>query len=209
VLERASARVARLSELIERLLVLALPSENLRHGFETVALSEVVQSVVDDLPTASAARLQLQLASEGLVRGEEELLRSLISNALSNALRFAPEGPIALRLTEQPSAASAAGSAPEGSDAVGTVCLEVQDHGPGIPEELQGRVFEAFYRAAPGATAGHGIGLALVGHIARVHGGQARFIPSHGALLRVTLPAWSARPAPKLSGAADALTPEA
>jgi signal transduction histidine kinase len=192
VLERASARVVRLSELIERLLVLALPGENLRRGFETVALVEVVQSVVDDLPQEHVARLRLELESEGLVRGDEELLRSLVSNAIGNALRFAPQGEIQVRLIEQPSAASPTADAMS----PGSVCLAVLDRGPGIPEALRDRVFEAFYRAEPGATAGHGIGLALVGHIARVHGGEARFLPSpRGALLQVTLPAWSGRPA--------------
>jgi signal transduction histidine kinase len=183
VLERASARVVRLSELIERLLVLALPGESLRHGFETVALVEVVQSVVEELSAQGAARLRLELQGEGLVRGDEELLRSLVSNAIGNALRFAAEGEISVRVEDCPT--------PE------AVRFEVRDQGPGIPEALRSRVFEAFYRAAPGATAGHGIGLALVGHIARVHGGEACFLPSaRGAWLHVSLPAWSARTAP-------------
>ncbi len=178
VLARACERVARLSDLIERLLVLALPPENLRQGFAAVSLAELVHEVALDLPELDRARLRLELASEGLVRGDGELLRSLVSNATLNALKFAPLGPITLRLEEQ------ASSPP-------SVAFSVRDEGPGVPVELRRRVFEAFFREVPGATAGHGIGLALVGHIARAHGGGAELLDVPvGACLSVVLPAW-------------------
>jgi signal transduction histidine kinase len=164
--------------LIERLLVLALPPERLRDGFAAVSLAELVSEVALDLPELDRARLRLELESEGLVRGDAELLRSLVSNALVNALKFAPRGAIHVRLEE-----------PAGIPA--SVQWIVRDEGPGIPVELRQRVFEAFFREAPTATTGHGIGLALVGHIARAHGGSAEFleVPA-GACLSVTLPAW-------------------
>ncbi len=175
VLQRACERVARLSELIERLLVLALPPEKLRHAFAAVSVAELIQEVAADAPEA-AGRLRLELAGEGLVRGDVELLRSLVANALGNALKFAPHGSIDVQLREN-----------------GDVSLSVQDEGPGIPAELRERVFEPFYRVAANSTAGHGIGLALIGHIATVHGGSARFEDAAlGARLVVTLPAWRA-----------------
>jgi signal transduction histidine kinase len=52
-------------------------------------------------------------------------------------------------------------------------------------------VFEPFFRAAQGAATGHGLGLALIGHIARAHGGMAAIADtSAGACLVVTLPGW-------------------
>jgi two-component system, OmpR family, sensor kinase len=181
VLGRASQRIARLSELIERLLVLALPPENLRERFEPVALADLIQELVDDLPAEASARVRLELQGEGLVRGDAELLRALVSNLLGNALKFAASGPITLSLAET----SGAGR-PE-------VRLEVRDTGPGIPRALRERVFEPFYRLAPNASVGHGIGLALVGHIARAHGGAATFIDAAvGACLSLHLPGWSA-----------------
>jgi two-component system OmpR family sensor kinase len=174
-LTRVSARTEKLSALVDRLLVLALPSQNLAEGFENVALSDVVTDAVAALPSEARARVQTELAVEGLVRGDERLLASLVTNALENALKFS-SGSVGVELTET------------GLD---ELRLVVSDHGPGIPSELRDRVFEPFFRAAPGTTRGHGLGLALIGHIARVHGGAAAFADaSAGAKLVVTLPAW-------------------
>lgn len=185
-IDRACERVVRLSELLDRLLVLALPTEHVHEGFETVALSDIVEQVVSELPAENAHRIELELTSEGLVRGDAPLLRSLISNALQNALKFAPDGRVTLRVDERASRDLGAGNA--------EVALEVTDEGPGVPEALHTRVFTPFYRAAPGAAPGHGIGLALIGHIARAHAGRARFVPrERGARLLVELPSWSDR----------------
>jgi signal transduction histidine kinase len=180
VLDRACERVARLSELTERLLVLALPPENLQQGFEAMSLADVAEEVARELPEGERQRVRLELESEGLVRGDVELMRSLIVNALQNALKFAPRGEVTLRLE-----AGSLGAQP-------AVALTVRDDGPGIPPQLRHRVFEPFYRGAPDATPGHGIGLALVGHITRAHGGRAEFLElERGACLSVSLPAWS------------------
>lgn len=174
-LNRVSSRTEKLSALVDRLLVLALPSQNLAQGFENVALADVVTDVVAALPPEARARVRTELAVEGLVRGDERLLASLVTNALENALKFS-SGAVDVALTET------------GLD---ELRLEVSDHGPGIPVELRGRVFEPFFRAAPGSARGQGLGLALIGHIARVHGGAATFADSStGAKLLVTLPAW-------------------
>jgi signal transduction histidine kinase len=174
-LNRASARTEKLSALIDRLLVLALPSQNLAQGFENIALSDVIADCVAALPPEERARVKTELAVEGLVRGDERLLASLVTNAIENALKFS-SGPVRVALT---------------APGLEELHLEVSDHGPGIPELQRTRVFEPFFRAAPGAARGHGLGLALIGHIARVHGGTAAFADAaSGATLVVTLPAW-------------------
>jgi two-component system phosphate regulon sensor histidine kinase PhoR len=54
------------------------------------------------------------------------------------------------------------------------VVVSVRDHGPGIPDEAQRRIFERFYRGRRDSTTrGSGIGLSLVKHIAEAHGGRA------------------------------------
>jgi signal transduction histidine kinase len=174
-LNRVSMRTEKLSALVDRLLVLALPSQNLAGGFENVALSDVIADAVAALPREARTRVQTELGVEGLVRGDERLLASLVTNALENALKFS-SGPVVVALAEA---------------GLEELRLEVSDQGPGIPEELRDRVFEPFFRAAPGASRGHGLGLALIGHIARVHGGTAAFADSSlGAKLAVTLPSW-------------------
>jgi signal transduction histidine kinase len=194
--ERASARVKRLSELLDRLLVLALPSEDLPKGFEAVALADIVEQVAGELTGEQSRRLALELEAEGLVRGDPHLLRSLVLNAVENALKFAPEGTIVVRLEERSAAAASAES--------GSIVLMVTDSGRGIPTELRDRVFEPFYRAAPGAAPGHGLGLALIGHIARAHGGYASFeARDRGARLVIVFPPWKARDDGGLSSSSE------
>lgn len=181
-LERAVARVARLGELVNRLLILALPERELSAQFEAVALADVVEDVVAELGPAERARVELELDGEGMVRGDSELLRSLVANAIGNALKFGLDGKVELRL------------AAAGEPGAESVVLEVSDRGPGISRDLRERVFEPFYRIRTTATRGHGLGLALIGHIARVHLGSATFVDtSVGARLRVELPAWRAK----------------
>jgi two-component system OmpR family sensor kinase len=72
--------------------------------------------------------------------------------------------------------------------------VEIADAGPGVPPEERERVFTAFHRA-PGqhAVRGHGLGLALVAHVASLHGGAAEILADEhlgGALLRIRLPIW-------------------
>ncbi|MFO7180850.1 MAG: HAMP domain-containing sensor histidine kinase [Pseudomonadota bacterium] len=179
-LERACARVTRLSTLVERLLVLAIPPEHLERGFETIAVADVVTQEVAELSPPERERVRLELSGDGLVRGDTRLLGSLVANAVGNALKFAPEGPVTVRVTDVEPA---------------EVVLEVEDEGPGIPEALRARVFEPFYRARPRGVAGHGLGLALIAHIARVHGGRAEIRDAApGTRVVVHLPAWTPGP---------------
>ncbi len=76
--------------------------------------------------------------------------------------------------------------APDGD----AVVLEVEDNGPGIPEEVRGRIFEPFF-TTKGVGEGTGIGLALSHRIIHSHKGEIRLDPGFrgGTRFRVTLPA--------------------
>ncbi len=192
---RVSRRARQLAQLIERLLVLASPPEASRRADETVSLCEILEEVRADLPDPARARTQLSLQSEGLVRGDAALLRSLVANAIDNALKFSEPAAVNVTLMDTRSTTGE----PE-------VQLEIRDHGPGIPAELRQRVFEPFFRSRPDATPGHGLGLSLISHIARSHRAHAEFVDPveanpvgepnapTGACLRVRLPAWIAQP---------------
>ena len=101
-----------------------------------------------------------------------------IDNALDNALKFSGVAPVTVRLT-----ASSA-----------EIICEIRDSGPGVPRSERERVFEPFYRAAAvssNGVRGYGLGLALIAHVARAHGGAASFVEVEtGALLRLTFPLW-------------------
>ncbi len=178
--QRAHANAVRLSNLVERLLMLALPEGRIAQGFEPVSLEEVVSDVIAALDGEAAQRIDMEPASgEGLVSGDQALLRSMVGNAIENALEHGGQGRVAVTLAEP-------------TDAEPWVRLEVRDEGTGIPREFRTQVFEPFFRLGGGASRGHGLGLALIAHVARAHGGHAEFLDAEaGAHLAVRLPPWS------------------
>lgn len=102
----------------------------------------------------------------------------IISNLLSNALKFTPEGEIDVRLRE------------EGAKLV----LTVEDTGIGIPDEDLEEVFSRFYRGSDSRARTHegsGIGLALVRELVRLHGGTvaAQRRGGDGTRMVVSVPA--------------------
>jgi signal transduction histidine kinase len=75
----------------------------------------------------------------------------------------------------------------------GSVKLEVQDHGIGIPAAEQEKIFEKFYRCGDPLVhniKGSGLGLSLVRHIVRAHGGevQVESVPDKGSKFTIELP---------------------
>lgn len=135
-------------------------------------------------PVAAARQLPAQPEPKtdvpALVWGEEDKLRQVLTNIVGNALRFTPEGsPLTLAV---------------GVDtAHDLVIVEVQDHGPGIPEQLRGKIFQRFFRADNSRardTGGSGLGLAIVAAIVNAHHGEvsAQETPGGGATFRISLP---------------------
>lgn len=173
-LQRARATLTRLETLIERLLVLATPAHAQPGRDEAVSLRDVMEDVVAALSPEDAARVTV---AEGdvTVRGDSSLLQVLLSNAVSNALKFGSRVKVS--------------AACEGPSAI----LRVEDDGPGVSPSARARVFEPFF-SAPEARAqgkaGHGLGLAIISHIARRHGGTAEFADTPtGARLEIRLAA--------------------
>ncbi len=118
------------------------------------------------------------------------LLEEMVFNILENALKYTPRGG-SVRLCTRAGKSAATGA-----------CLEISDNGRGIAREVQGRVFERFFRisqasqsAAEGqrgeySPPGHGLGLSIVKHIA--DSCQARLeltsTPGQGTCVRVFFP---------------------
>jgi two-component system phosphate regulon sensor histidine kinase PhoR len=105
-------------------------------------------------------RLELEAPETLPVVSDPELLRQLLGNLISNAIRYnRPQGSVWLRLQA-------------GSER--TVRLEVQDSGIGIPPEHQERIFERFYRVdahRSRQSGGTGLGLAIIKQLLDVLGG--------------------------------------
>jgi signal transduction histidine kinase len=147
--------LAELDQLIEEIL-LASRLDAQQADVGTVEPVDLVGLAAEEC-ARSGATLDTQ-ATVLLVPGIAKLLRRAVRNLLENAGRHAATA-AELSLYQV------------GSFAV----IKVQDQGPGVPEALQGRIFEPFYRL-PGASeqdGGVGLGLALVQSIALRHGGTA------------------------------------
>jgi two-component system, OmpR family, sensor kinase len=173
--------VERTTHLVEQLLTLARnePEAGARR-VEQVDLGALAAEVVAAHAQLAETRgLDLGLARRDpdlTVEGEEEALRTLLSNLIDNALRYTPAGgkvDVCVRRT------------PEGALA------EVVDTGPGIPPHERERVFDRFYRATSDVR-GSGLGLAIVKSIATRHGGSVRLETGphgRGLAVRVLIPA--------------------
>ena len=178
-----SSESHRLADLASNVLLLSrIESQTILTGQTEFDLTEQLRQCVLMTQQKWADR-QLQVEphlSECRCRGSEELLRQVWLNLLDNAFKFSPPG-----------APLEVGIRPEG----GNIAVWVQDAGPGMSQEVQLRIFEQFYQADPShATAGNGLGLAMVKKIVSLHGGQIQVdsAPGQGSRFTVLLPAMEA-----------------
>ncbi len=131
-----------------------------------VSLAALAQEVVDYHEAAIEDRqLGVEIAGDAKVAVDAGLIRRAVSNLLSNAVRHAAHhSTVLIDIGPAP--------APES----GTLELAVVNRGDDIAAEDLPRIFDRFFRADASRNAGdvhHGLGLAIVAAIARMHGGQA------------------------------------
>jgi signal transduction histidine kinase/tetratricopeptide (TPR) repeat protein len=158
-----------------------------RPGARPVLMSNLVERMVGLLRHVASQRgVRLELAVRpGLwVDGDPQELSRLVTNLVSNALKYAPKGSrIAVGLAQ---------------DDRGLVLL-VRDQGPGIPKGSEETIFHRGHQAE-GAGPGHGLGLYICQRIVKEHGGSisARNHRRGGAVFTVRLPrrvrAWDSLP---------------
>jgi signal transduction histidine kinase len=152
--------VGELDALVEEVLLAsrldAAPDERPREPVDLLALA-----------AEEGARVEAAIGGTPVsVAGDERLLRRALRNLLENARRYGgSEVSVQVR--------------PEGDD---RAVVQVCDRGPGVPEALRERIFEAFYRLPGHAeqAGGVGLGLSLVKQIAERHAGRVRCIEREG-----------------------------
>ncbi|TVQ37220.1 MAG: sensor histidine kinase [Geminicoccaceae bacterium] len=142
------------------LLINTAESGSPKQSFQDVSLTaiaadacELYEAVLEDI----GLELETDLEADIRLAGHGALLAQAIANLLDNAAKFTPRGgKVTVRLTA-------------GDPAVVTV----SDTGPGIPRERRDEVRRRFTRLdSARETPGHGLGLALVDAVARLHGGH-------------------------------------
>lgn len=168
-------QAGRLAKLLEDLLdVDRLTRANPQSLRERVDIVAVTRRAVATL--AGAERVTIDAPPRLFSRGSEVQTERIVVNLVSNALKYAPDGEVIVRLRKRPG---------------DRVLLEVHDEGPGIPTAELERIFEPFHRVDEHhPQPGTGIGLALVEQFARMQGGHAWAEAAEtGAHLFVDLPA--------------------
>jgi len=181
-LANIGSETQRIQHIVDRMMELtALETRRMLDRTEPVALNVLLEEVAASArPTAAARGVRLRLDGPrediGELHGEGDrfLLRQAVGNLLDNALDFAPEGSevvLALRA--------------KGRRAV----ITVRDHGPGIPDYAQGKVFEKFYSLARPRSRKRstGLGLAFVKEIAALHDGRIELQNAQGGGALATL----------------------
>ncbi len=177
------ADIVALNGLIDDLFELAqLEAGGLKLELENHSLRDLISDTLETFRPLAEKR-------EVIIEGEvaEDLdpvwmnaskIGRVLSNLISNALQFTPEGGcVQVRAVRNG----------------GCVEVFVQDSGPGFEEKDMSRVFEKFYRgeqARTRATGGAGLGLAIARGIVDAHGGQmwARNADENGAIVGFSLP---------------------
>lgn len=171
-----SLRLGRLVEDLEVLTDADAAGFSLRR--EAVRLDTVARRALE----AAGPRFHghgLQVTADlqpAVVNGDEDRLRQVLDNLLTNALKYVPAGGT-VRVGVGPDA--------------GGVRLDVSDDGPGFPSVGREALLQRFRRGRGVSASGAGIGLAVVVELVQAHGGTVRLDTSRsgGALVTVRLPA--------------------
>ena len=179
--ERIVTESHRMSRIVDDLLDLSRVEFGGTEEWTDIDLATVLVEVVSTNQHAAKRQglgLSLTGSSELLVRGDRSQLVSVFSNLVDNAIKYSEIGGVVN-----------VNSAVKDDEIV----LSVTDHGIGIAERDQKRIFERFYRvdkARSRATGGTGLGLSIVRHIVLEHGGaiDVRSEEGVGSTFTVRLP---------------------
>lgn len=176
--DAALAGIDHAIERIDRLVSDALvgSSERPARAGALIDVDELVQRAAADARAAHSREVRVLCSGRALVAGDETALERALENLLSNAARYASDGPIDLLV-------SVAGP---------TVTIEVADRGPGIRPEDREAAFEPFVRLERSeGVPGTGLGLTVVRSVVERMGGCATILDRDGGgtVVRLELPA--------------------
>ena len=168
--------------LMESLLILARLDGGLGNlESEPFDVADMALDIVKTLGEDSTQRIRMELGestSPMQTEGHRHLIGVMLKNLIDNALRYSPpESPVYLRISRNAK----------------NIHIEVEDEGPGIPEEQAKLVFDRFYRldkSRSKETGGVGLGLSIVKAIANIHHTSVTLTKAakHGTLAAFTLP---------------------
>jgi two-component system heavy metal sensor histidine kinase CusS len=161
----------RMSRMIDDMLFLAKSDNGLiKPENKRIDLQEVVGRLLDYYRLLAEERgIELKVSGAGRVQGDVLMLHRAISNLLSNALRYTPEGQtISVDIRQD----------------LQTATVSVENPGESIAPEHLEKLFDRFYRADParreGSPSNAGLGLAITRSIIEAHDGRIWCTSSNG-----------------------------
>jgi len=172
----------RLNDLVDQVLELAgIQSQKRRYRREPVSVESLVADTLADCESLREERgvhITTSFPSkDATLFGDPDAMRRAVGNIITNAIKHGGDGDgIAVEVL-----AEVRGS---------KIAIVVTDRGPGISEEDQIHLFEPFYRGSRAhdrQVPGSGLGLSLVDHVAREHGGSVEVESTPGKGSRFTL----------------------
>ena len=182
LLEAVDRQSERLRQLIEDLLIAArIESQKIVPVVAPVSLGGLVRQVVDGMHARSRDhRIVIDDTGDpGPILTDERRVYQIISNLFENAIKYAPPATtVTIQVRPAP----------------GGVEVAVADEGPGVPTDLQEKIFERFYQADQTSTrqvGGTGLGLYICRRLAEVIGGRigVERSGSRGSLFTLWVPA--------------------
>ena len=194
VLQRGQTSLARARDVVDALLEFARSGARPGPSARCAVAPVIEQAVEEARITHPDFHLELSAEPDVVFPCSSGVVTSLVTNLMNNAFKYGHTGERkelrvrALRESGGDGDGDGDGYATRG----GQVRLEVEDGGPGIPEEAESRIFLPYQRAAGGeGIAGLGLGLATVRKLTEAHGGRCgvRSRPGEGATFWVTFPA--------------------
>jgi signal transduction histidine kinase len=177
------AEIARISRLVDDLLVLAKSEQTEFLRVEFIDLAQHVEDLWDGMSLIARRKFELGPLPAGTLRADPDRLAQALRNLVRNAIEHTahPDGLVRLRVEARPGE---------------RVRFIVEDDGPGIPPEQRELVFARFHRtdsARSRSSGGAGLGLAIVRAIADAHGGTVRAdaSPEGGTRIVLELPGFT------------------
>ena len=179
----------RMRQLVEEMLALArLESGLTEPSISVVAMQPLLEEAVESVrPLAEREGLSLRCSGpandpETMITADPELVERALLNLLHNAVKFTDIGGEVEVLAD----------ISDSADPAPMVWIRVRDTGIGIEPADQSRIFQRFYRVdrARQSGGGTGLGLAVVRHIAEVHGGavSVESVPGEGTTIGFSVP---------------------
>ncbi|MEP7186914.1 MAG: ATP-binding protein [Rhodanobacter sp.] len=175
---QAETEIARLDRMTGEMLALS----RLEGGIPGMACEQldVIASTRERaeqaLLEAQSRRITLRVAAPDeplVVYGSAQLIERALDNLIGNAIKFSPEGgEVDVSVTTDETFAQ----------------VSVRDHGPGVPEAELASLFRPFFRGSNAVHAGgHGLGLAIVDRVVKIHAGELRAQNRNGGGLEIIL----------------------